>query len=344
MRLKVGELSKQTGLTVRALHHYDKLGLLSPSVRSEAGYRLYGPKDIQRLNHILALRQLDIPLEEIRQMLDGGALRKASALDSQLALIDAEIIRWRKLRREVMQLRHALAEDEEPSFEACLRTLEAMAFYRRHLNHDEHALPLLGSGGKLAATWQVRLDAVRILFEKAVPARANEARTAARNWIAQLEKDTRSHAAKFVRLDRLFSDQVNDVPPTGFTPALGQYILEAFCEYRLAIYRSHLAPGAFRHLRKNYLAVMREWPVLLERLEAQRAAGRPPGHPDVQELARTWLGMRRALAIDDAALQAMRYAEDIEQELRIGTWLHPRLLSYLRRAVAGISNQAIDRE
>ena len=46
MLLKVGELAKQTGLTVRALHHYDDIGLLQPSVRSDAGYRLYTRKDI----------------------------------------------------------------------------------------------------------------------------------------------------------------------------------------------------------------------------------------------------------------------------------------------------------
>ncbi|WP_263404975.1 MerR family DNA-binding transcriptional regulator [Pseudomonas aeruginosa] len=55
MLLKVGELAKQTGLTVRALHHYDDIGLLQPSARSDAGYRLYTPKDITRLHQIQAL-------------------------------------------------------------------------------------------------------------------------------------------------------------------------------------------------------------------------------------------------------------------------------------------------
>ena len=65
MRLwKVGELAKQTGLTVRALHHYDEIGLLSPSHRSEAGYRLYDGEDIARLLQILSLRQLGFSLDE----------------------------------------------------------------------------------------------------------------------------------------------------------------------------------------------------------------------------------------------------------------------------------------
>ena len=52
MRLKVGELARRTGLTVRTLHHYDEIGLLAPSQRSDSGYRLYSQADVQRLHAI----------------------------------------------------------------------------------------------------------------------------------------------------------------------------------------------------------------------------------------------------------------------------------------------------
>jgi DNA-binding transcriptional MerR regulator len=48
-RMRVGEVARATGLTVRALHHYDEIGLLVPSGRSDAGYRLYGEADVERL-------------------------------------------------------------------------------------------------------------------------------------------------------------------------------------------------------------------------------------------------------------------------------------------------------
>lgn len=70
-RWKVGELAKTTGLTVRALHHYDKLGLLVPSERTEGGHRLYAEEDVRRLYRILALRQVGLPLTEIASLLDG---------------------------------------------------------------------------------------------------------------------------------------------------------------------------------------------------------------------------------------------------------------------------------
>jgi DNA-binding transcriptional MerR regulator len=63
-QLRVGEVAKATGLTVRALHHYDDIGLLVPSARSEAGYRLYSDGDVARLYRILALRAVGFTLEE----------------------------------------------------------------------------------------------------------------------------------------------------------------------------------------------------------------------------------------------------------------------------------------
>src|SRR3954467_7090998 len=68
--LKVGELARRTGLTVRTLHHYDEIGLLKPSLHTEAGHRLYAAGDITRLQQVLSLRQLGFGLEEIRDCLD----------------------------------------------------------------------------------------------------------------------------------------------------------------------------------------------------------------------------------------------------------------------------------
>lgn len=339
MRLKVGELSKRSGLSVRTLHHYDSLGLLKPSVRSDAGYRLYGAADIQRLSKILALRELGIALDEIRQLLDGGLLTTPAVLSAQLARVDAEISRQQKLRAGLERLQRALLE-EDPSEAACLSTLEAMAFYRQHLREDDLSLPLLGSNGKFAAAWQEHVDGLRALFEKGVPPRASAARHAARDWLALLEKDTRSNAGTFVRVDNLLSSQGQNLPNTGFTPQLGEYILKAFCEHRLLIYRRHLAPNAYKHLRRTYIDVMREWPQLLDRLDVLRNARCPAKCAEVQRVAKLWIDMRRRLALDDAALQAMRHAEASEEELRVGSWLHPRLLTFLEKAVASVSASA----
>ena len=77
--MKVGTLARKTGLTVRTLHYYDEIGLLSPSRRSEAGYRLYGADDVARLQQIMSLRQLGFSLEDIQALLDHPRLSRCRA-------------------------------------------------------------------------------------------------------------------------------------------------------------------------------------------------------------------------------------------------------------------------
>ncbi|HEX2290816.1 MAG TPA: MerR family transcriptional regulator [Pseudonocardiaceae bacterium] len=68
---KVGQLARLAGLTVRTLHHYDQVGLLSPSARTPSGHRLYGEPDVHRLYRIVALRELGLSLEVIGDLLTG---------------------------------------------------------------------------------------------------------------------------------------------------------------------------------------------------------------------------------------------------------------------------------
>lgn len=68
----VGQVADLFGVTVRTLHHYDEIGLLTPSERSRAGYRLYTDADLTRLQQVVVYRRLELPLEEIATLLDGG--------------------------------------------------------------------------------------------------------------------------------------------------------------------------------------------------------------------------------------------------------------------------------
>ncbi|MEP7384533.1 MAG: MerR family transcriptional regulator, partial [Gemmatimonadota bacterium] len=71
---KVGELARRTGLTVRALHHYDAIGLLIPSGRTPSGHRLYERDDVERLQQIQSLRLMGFPLDEVKRLLAGRGL------------------------------------------------------------------------------------------------------------------------------------------------------------------------------------------------------------------------------------------------------------------------------
>ena len=89
----VGELSTLAGVSVRALHHYDEIGLLVPGGRSDAGYRLYSYADLERLQEILVWRQLGFALEDIRALLDDVAHDCETALLRQRELVQAELER-----------------------------------------------------------------------------------------------------------------------------------------------------------------------------------------------------------------------------------------------------------
>jgi len=79
---RIGEFAKLAGVTVRALHHYDRIGLLKPQ-RGGSGYRLYRMGDLERLEQIAALKFLGIPLEEIKLLLKRGPLSLAGSLHMQ---------------------------------------------------------------------------------------------------------------------------------------------------------------------------------------------------------------------------------------------------------------------
>ncbi|HEY3729605.1 MAG TPA: MerR family transcriptional regulator [Solirubrobacteraceae bacterium] len=97
----VGEVSRLTGVTVRTLHHYDQIGLLSPSGRSDAGYRLYGYEDLTRLQEILVWRQLGFSLEEIQQLLDDPGHDRIQALRRQRQLVELEAERLAATARAI---------------------------------------------------------------------------------------------------------------------------------------------------------------------------------------------------------------------------------------------------
>jgi MerR family transcriptional regulator, thiopeptide resistance regulator len=89
----VGEVSELAGVTVRTLHHYDELRLLSPSERSGAGYRLYSHEDLERLQEILIWRQLGFSLAEIASLLDDPGHDRLAALERQRQLVGRELDR-----------------------------------------------------------------------------------------------------------------------------------------------------------------------------------------------------------------------------------------------------------
>lgn len=112
MAFTVGELAKLTGITVRTLHHYDEVGLVRPSQRTSAGYRLYDDGDVLRLQQVLLLRELELPLDEIAAVLDDPNYRRADAL---------------RRHREVLVTKRARLDAMVQALDAALRLEEGRA-------------------------------------------------------------------------------------------------------------------------------------------------------------------------------------------------------------------------
>lgn len=87
MSWTVGELARLAGVTVRTLHHYDRIGLLQPGDRTPAGYRRYDVHDLDRLQQVLVYRELGFPLEEVATLLDDPGADPAEHLRRQHRLL-----------------------------------------------------------------------------------------------------------------------------------------------------------------------------------------------------------------------------------------------------------------
>ena len=123
---RVGEVAAMFGVSVRTLHHYDERGLLEPSQRSEAGYRLYGEDDLSRLVEILALRGVGLPLARIRSLLDRPGADPERALR----------VRRMALRRQIADL-----EAIDAAITAALERQRSSGTWSWALHREQPALP-----------------------------------------------------------------------------------------------------------------------------------------------------------------------------------------------------------
>src|SRR3954453_19049789 len=128
---KIGELARRTGLTVRTLHHYDQIGLLSPADRSEGGHRVYGDDDVRRLYRIVSLRSLGFPLDAIGAVLDRDGVDARAAVADHLHRLEDQIARDRELRRTLRSLLDRLETED------FLTTIEEMTMHQRYYSPEQ---------------------------------------------------------------------------------------------------------------------------------------------------------------------------------------------------------------
>jgi bifunctional DNase/RNase/DNA-binding transcriptional MerR regulator len=122
---KVGELARATGLTIRALHHYDEIGLLVPA-RTESGHRVYGPADVERLYRVLALRGVGMGLDDIAAALDDDGVSLIETVRRHVAVVEREIDQRQRLLDRLRDMLDAMERSPAPPVDELIGAVEAM--------------------------------------------------------------------------------------------------------------------------------------------------------------------------------------------------------------------------
>ena len=210
--LKVGELARRTGLTIRTLHHYDEIGLLKPSLHTESGHRLYTDRDIARLQRVISLRQLGFSLEEVRDCLSRPGFSPLEVVGLHLARLREQMELQRQLceRLEGIAAHLRAAGAGDVSAEEFLRTIEVMTMMEKlytpeQRQHFEEAGALAGPEEIRAVeeAWTALLAEVRA--SRDLDPASPEAQTLAQRWDELGERTMRGYQA-FPELKQAISE------------------------------------------------------------------------------------------------------------------------------------------
>ncbi|NJP11512.1 MAG: MerR family transcriptional regulator [Leptolyngbyaceae cyanobacterium RU_5_1] len=135
--LKVGDLAKQTGVSVRTLHYYDEIGLLSPSHRTETGYRLYGKDDIIRLQQIVSLRQIGFSLEQIRACLEQDEFSPHQVVQLHLSRLKEQIALQQQLYARLAAIATRLQSTETIELQEFIQLIEVTTMIGKYYTPDQ---------------------------------------------------------------------------------------------------------------------------------------------------------------------------------------------------------------
>ncbi len=335
MLLKIGELALRSGITVRTLHYYDSIGLLVPSARSDAGYRLYNRADITRLHHIQALRRMGVTLAEVGAILARSGMALTTVIEQQITMLDRQLAQTAALRDRLQHMHAQLTAGDEPELNDWLTTLELMTMYDKYFTADELAqLPFYQAAPTLNQEWGELVSSMNQLIENGVAPQALQAQALARRWMQMLERDTAGNPAFLTRLNAMHADEPSMREQTGITPAMTDYVTRAFAETKLSIYQKYLSEEEYAYVRQHYFTRLQEWPALIAQFHQALSDGVPPESGQAKQLAAQWLELFQSYAGTDPATQMkIRQAMEREPTLTEGTWLTPPLLRYLQQAV-----------
>jgi MerR family transcriptional regulator, thiopeptide resistance regulator len=220
--LKVGDLAKQTGVSVRTLHYYDEIGLLSPSHRTEAGYRLYGEKDIIRLQQIISLRQIGFSLEEIRECFEQRNFSFEHIIQLHTVRLRQQIELSQKLLNRLEAIAQTVSSMETVSVEALIETIEVMSMLEKYYTPEQletlkQRQKLLGEERiqQAQADWQALIEQAQAEMTKGTDPTSKPVQALARRSLELIQEFTGGDPGIEQSLNQMYQQESPEVASRG---------------------------------------------------------------------------------------------------------------------------------
>lgn len=214
------EFARLAGVTVRTLHHYDRIGLLKPSGYTGAGYRLYRKRDLVHLQQIVTLKFIGFPLKEIKQLLNRNSFDLAEALTRQKEIIDDKRQQLELAIKAIEKAKDLLAIDSEPDWDAFRQIIEVitmqnnMDWTRKYYSEEakqkiaERAQSIPPEVIEQAQhDWTELIREVESAVVQGIDPRSEQAAGLAERWVTLIKGFTGGNQAIQAGLNKMYSDQ-----------------------------------------------------------------------------------------------------------------------------------------
>lgn len=329
MLLKVGELARRTGLTVRTLHHYDEIGLLAPSGRSEAGYRLYSQDDVQRLHGIQTMRQMGLALSDIGELLAGEGMAPERIIGQQIRALDQQITQATELRGRLTMLRDGLMAGAEPDMGNWLEALALMTTYGKYFSSAE-LKQIFTNWNLIEADWLVVKDLVRSAMDRQLPPDSPEVQALAYRWMALMLHWMGGDLDLLERWGHMFRTEPSTQGRNHAPPGDMIEFTEAAIKLRMALLEKYLTRGDLRRLGH---VPYTKWAALEADVQQLLRDQVPVGSPQALAAAARWNGLFDTLCDNDPELRHKLFtASASEPLLAAGSALSAPVRQYLRES------------
>ncbi|MEM9089354.1 MAG: MerR family transcriptional regulator [Cyanobacteria bacterium P01_F01_bin.53] len=213
-KLKVGELAKQTGISVRSLHYYDEIGLLSPSHRTEAGYRLYTKTDVMRLQQIVSLRQIGLSLKQIQTCLAQSQFSPHDVVKLHLTKLKQHIEEQQALYQKLSAIADRLQVTEAISIDEFIQLIEKTTMLNKYytpeqLDYLKARREQIGEEAILQAQadWQDLMAQARTAQAQGIAPANPSVQALAKRWMELIQAFTGNNAGVEQSLNQMYQQE-----------------------------------------------------------------------------------------------------------------------------------------